>query len=863
MAEYRALRERYSLLEICRAARARGRRHAAAGRRDRRRRRDPLLRPAAALHADGARLRLRQGRRARRSSDPIRSAADVDRLRDVRAARSARRTCSRRSGCCGASSTDRVPLIGFGGAPFTLAAYAIEGGPSTDYARTKAFMYAQPDGVAPALRSLRRVDGRLPARRRSRPARRRCRSSTRGPARSARADYREFALPHTARIFDDARAASGVPLIHFGVGTDRDPAATWRRPAATSSASTGALPLDEAWDVIGHDRAHPGQPRSRRCCSVRAIGCSPRPTTSCARAAGRPGPHLQSRPRRPAGDAARARAGARAPRARSSSSGAQPRLPRSCGLLSLAIAMRPELAVTSSSSAAASPASPPPTSSTRAASPFALLEASPRARRPDPHRARRRLHHRSRARLGARAEAGGARALRGARARAAAHPVHAAAHARSCCAAAAASASVAVGARHSADVARRSRATTCSAARARAPGARAADPARGAAGDDESVAIVLPRGGSAPPRCRSSPQPLLGGIHAGRHRRALDAARCFRGFVDAERAHGSVLRASGAHARRRRPTAPFRSLRGGHGRAGRRRSSGGCRPAASGSRPAPSTLIARRRRLARRHAQGGRRRRARDPRRAGVRRGARCSRRSTSEAAALCAAVPYVSTASVALAWPRDGDRASAAGTGFVVRAAAVTARLRITACTWVSSKWAGRAPAGHGAAARVHRRRARSRRRSTLPTTSWSRVASRRSGARARHRRRRRCWRASTAGRDAGAQHIVGHLARVARIERAPRAPRRAVRRRQRLPRRRHSRLHRRRPSGRGRGGDVRAPASRRSTCEAQACQDAGELLGDQIAAVRSPDRTADEVDVSTRSSMLTTDGWWRRSRC
>src|SRR3954467_14212641 len=38
----------------------------------------------------------------------------------------------------------RVPLIGFGGAPFTLAAYAIEGGPSTTYARTKAFMYAQP-----------------------------------------------------------------------------------------------------------------------------------------------------------------------------------------------------------------------------------------------------------------------------------------------------------------------------------------------------------------------------------------------------------------------------------------------------------------------------------------------------------------------------------------------------------------------------------------------------------------------------------------------------------------------------------------------------------------------------------------------
>ena len=76
---------------------------------------------------------------------PIREAADVDRLRDLRAARSAWRTCSKRSGCCGASWPDRVPLIGFGGAPFTLAAYAIEGGPSTNYARTKAFMYAQPE----------------------------------------------------------------------------------------------------------------------------------------------------------------------------------------------------------------------------------------------------------------------------------------------------------------------------------------------------------------------------------------------------------------------------------------------------------------------------------------------------------------------------------------------------------------------------------------------------------------------------------------------------------------------------------------------------------------------------------------------
>jgi len=64
-----------------------------------------------------------------------------------------------------------------------------------------------------------------------------------------------------------------------------------------------------------------------------------------------------------------------------------------------------------------------------------------------------------------------------------------------------------------------------------------------------------------------------------------------------------------------------------------------------------------------------------------------------SRAAALCAAVPYVSTASIALAWPRDAIRHPLDGSGFVV--ARRHNRLRITACTWVSSKWSGRAPAG------------------------------------------------------------------------------------------------------------------------------------------------------------------------
>ena len=61
------------------------------------------------------------------------------------------------------------------------------------------------------------------------------------------------------------------------------------------------------------------------------------------------------------------------------------------------------------------------------------------------------------------------------------------------------------------------------------------------------------------------------------------------------------------------------------------------------------------------------------------------------DAAALCDAVPYVSTASVAIAWPRTAVPHPLDGTGFVV--ARRHSDVRITACTWVSSKWAERAP--------------------------------------------------------------------------------------------------------------------------------------------------------------------------
>jgi uroporphyrinogen decarboxylase len=187
-------------------------------------------------------------------SNPIRSAADVDRLRMFEP-REALAHVLETIRMLRVELADRVPLIGFGGAPFTLAAYAIEGGPSTTYARTKAFMYSQPHAwhrlcdrfaaviseymtaqVEAGVQALQIFDSWAGA--------------------LGRIDYREFALPHSSRIFSALRN-TGVPVIHFGVGT----AAILRDITEAGGDVIGLdwrLPLDEAWAVVGHNRGVQG-----------------------------------------------------------------------------------------------------------------------------------------------------------------------------------------------------------------------------------------------------------------------------------------------------------------------------------------------------------------------------------------------------------------------------------------------------------------------------------------------------------------------------------------------------------------------------------------------------------------------------
>jgi uroporphyrinogen decarboxylase len=252
MSDYRALRKRYSLLDICRQPEL-----AVA----------VTLQPvdvidvdAAILFSDllvpftplGLEFDFVKGEGPSLHS-PVRAEADVDRLRrfepreelahvleTIRILRQELR--------------DRVPLIGFGGAPFTLAAYAIEGGPSRGYLHTKQFMYSRPrawhklcarlaDMIADYMTA--QVEAGAQA----------IQIFDSWAGALGRNDYREFALPHTKVIFDRLRA-SGVPMIHFSVG-----ATALLEDLAEAGGDVIGLdwrqPLDEAWARIS-DRAVQG-----------------------------------------------------------------------------------------------------------------------------------------------------------------------------------------------------------------------------------------------------------------------------------------------------------------------------------------------------------------------------------------------------------------------------------------------------------------------------------------------------------------------------------------------------------------------------------------------------------------------------
>jgi uroporphyrinogen decarboxylase len=145
---------------------------------------------------------------------PVRSVADVDALPPLDPARLDFLTTAVRSLVAELGAT---PLIGFAGAPFTLATYLIEGGPSKEHARTKAFMHAEPAAWSRLLEHLAlsaatflrvQVDAGASA----------VQLFDSWAGVLSAADYEARVLPHSRAVFD-ALGARDVPRIHFGVGT--------------------------------------------------------------------------------------------------------------------------------------------------------------------------------------------------------------------------------------------------------------------------------------------------------------------------------------------------------------------------------------------------------------------------------------------------------------------------------------------------------------------------------------------------------------------------------------------------------------------------------------------------------------------
>jgi uroporphyrinogen decarboxylase len=176
---------------------------------------------------------------------PIRTMSDVDRLRPLEPSEVPYLS---QAVSALVSELGATPLIGFAGAPFTLASYLVEGGPSRDHALTKALMHGEPvlwhsllarlatisatylkvqvDAGAAALQLFDSWAGALSA-----------------------ADYEQFVLPHSRAVLESL-SGRGVPRIHFGVGTG-ELLALMRAAGADVVGVDWRVPLPEAVRRIG------------------------------------------------------------------------------------------------------------------------------------------------------------------------------------------------------------------------------------------------------------------------------------------------------------------------------------------------------------------------------------------------------------------------------------------------------------------------------------------------------------------------------------------------------------------------------------------------------------------------------------
>ncbi|MEX0985175.1 MAG: uroporphyrinogen decarboxylase [Actinomycetota bacterium] len=205
-----------------------------------------IVTPVAAI---GLPIRVEPGR-GPVLDEPIRSAADVARLRPLEP--EADEPYVAETVRLAVKELD-VPLIGFAGAPFTLASYLVEGGPSRDHAVTKALMLGSPAVWESLMRALVAiVVPHLRAQATAGASALQVFDSWAGSLTPAM--YRRHALPYSRAVFEGV-ADLGVPSIHFGVGTG-ELLADMATVGADAIGVDHRVPLDEAWERIGGPQAH-------------------------------------------------------------------------------------------------------------------------------------------------------------------------------------------------------------------------------------------------------------------------------------------------------------------------------------------------------------------------------------------------------------------------------------------------------------------------------------------------------------------------------------------------------------------------------------------------------------------------------
>jgi uroporphyrinogen decarboxylase len=150
---------------------------------------------------------------------------------------------------------NRVPLIGFSGAPFTLASYMIEGKPTRDFIKTKTFMYTQTETwdllmgkltdmiitylkaqVASGVQALQLFDSWIGS--------------------LSEQDYQTYVLPYTKRIFAELKSDT-VPFLHFGTNT-AGMLSSFSSVDCTGVSVDWRISIPKAWEQIGHEKSIQG-----------------------------------------------------------------------------------------------------------------------------------------------------------------------------------------------------------------------------------------------------------------------------------------------------------------------------------------------------------------------------------------------------------------------------------------------------------------------------------------------------------------------------------------------------------------------------------------------------------------------------